>query len=74
MMGSGLVGVSVAMPGEDGQVVEGELTVSEPGRYLALCFIQTGVGPEVYAEAAAESQGGPVEIEGGGPRTSPTGW
>ena len=24
------------------------------------------VDPEVYAEAAAESQGGPVEIEGGG--------
>lgn len=67
LIGPNLVGVSVAMPGEEGRVVEGDLVLDEPGRYLALCFIQTGVDPEVYAEAAAESQGGPVELEDGGP-------
>lgn len=35
-------GVSIAGPGEDGKVVEGELTLAEPGRYVALCFIPVG--------------------------------
>jgi hypothetical protein len=45
----------------------GDGTLSEPGRYLVLCAIPTGVSPDVYLAAAAESGGGPPEIEGGGP-------
>ena len=45
----------------------GDGTLDEPGRYLLLCAIPTGVSPEVYLAAAAESGGGPPEIEGGGP-------
>lgn len=67
LIGQNLAGVSVAMPGEDGRVVDGSLALEEPGRYLALCFIQTGVDPEVYAQAAAEDEGGPVQIQDGGP-------
>lgn len=36
------VGVSVAPPGEDGEIMEGDLTVAEPGRYVAICFIPVG--------------------------------
>lgn len=42
-------------------------TLAEPGRYAVVCFIPTGVDPEVYLEAAQESQGGPPEVEGGPP-------
>jgi hypothetical protein len=45
----------------------GDGTLSEPGRYLVLCAIPTGVSPDLYLAAAAESGGGPPEIEGGGP-------
>ena len=45
----------------------GDGTLSETGRYLVLCGIPTGVSPDVYLAAAAESGGGPPEIEGGGP-------
>jgi hypothetical protein len=45
----------------------GDGTLSEPGRYLVLCAIPTGVSPDVYLAAAAESGGGPPEIEDGGP-------
>ena len=52
------VGVAVALPGEDGEVVEGELTVEEPGRYVMLCFIPVGADPDVVATAMA---GGPSD-------------
>lgn len=45
----------------------GDGTLIEPGRYLLLCAIPTGVSSDVYLAAAAESGGGPPEIEGGGP-------
>ena len=45
----------------------GDGTLSEPGRYLVVCAIPTGVSPDVYLAAAAESGGGPPEIEDGGP-------
>lgn len=35
-------GVAVANPGEDGEVVDGELVVDEAGRYAAVCFIPVG--------------------------------
>lgn len=45
----------------------GDGTITEPGRYLFACFIPTGIDPDVYLEAAALSEGGPPEVEGGGP-------
>lgn len=54
--------------GADDQIAAvGDGTLSEPGRYLMLCAIPTGVSTDVYLTAAAESGGGPPEIEGGGP-------
>jgi hypothetical protein len=66
LLGEGLVGVSVAPPGADGTVVEGELVVDEPGRYLMVCFVPTGADPDEFMAAAAESEG-PPEVEGGPP-------
>jgi hypothetical protein len=45
----------------------GDGTLGESGRYLVLCAIPTGVSPDVYLAAAAESGGGPPQIDGGGP-------
>lgn len=53
------VGVSVAAPGEDGEIMEGDLTVEDPGRYVALCFIPVGT--------TEMPEGPPQEEEGGGP-------
>lgn len=65
------VGVSVAMPGEDGQVVEGELIAEEPGRYVLLCFIPVGADPEAFAEAMQNpSAGEPPQVEGGPPHVT----
>ena len=47
------VGVAVAMPGEDGMVVDGELVLEEPGRYALLCFIPVGADPEVLQDLMA---------------------
>ena len=60
--------VTVAGPnqGEPFQAV-GDGTLTEPGRYAVVCFIPTGADPEAYFAAAAESTGGPVQVEGGAP-------
>ena len=42
-------------------------TVSEPGRYGVICVIPTGADPVEYLEAAAESEGGPPQVDGGPP-------
>lgn len=65
------VGVAVAMPGEDGQVVEGELIAEEPGRYILLCFIPVGADPEAFAEAMQNPGAGePPQVEGGPPHVA----
>lgn len=65
------LGVSVAMPGEDGQVVEGELIAEEPGRYILLCFIPVGADPEAFAEAMQNPGAGePPQVEGGPPHVT----
>ncbi len=64
---AGLTGVTVAPPAADGFVVEGSGELTEPGRYLILCAIPTGVDPGEYLAAAQASQGGPPEIDGAGP-------
>jgi hypothetical protein len=45
----------------------GDGTLTEPGRYAIVCFIPTGVEPDVYLEAAAASDGGPPQVDGGPP-------
>jgi hypothetical protein len=45
----------------------GDGTVSDPGNYAVFCFIPTGIDPQVYLDAVAEAEGGPPELEGGGP-------
>ncbi len=59
--------VILTPPGGDQIVAVGDGTLSEPGRYLLLCAIPTGVDPDAYLEAAAASEGGPPQIEGGPP-------
>ncbi len=61
------VGVNVAFPGTEGETVFGELSMDEPGRYIALCAIPQGADPDAYRAAAEASTGGPVEVEGTGP-------
>lgn len=60
--------VIVTPPGApEGFTVEGTATLTEPGRYLFICAIPTGADPDEYMEAAAESEGGPPDVEGGPP-------
>lgn len=59
----------VALPGEDGDVLVGDGTLSEPGRYLVFCAIPTGAAAADVQAAMAEAleTGGPPEIPGGPP-------
>lgn len=59
--------VILAPPGEAGFAVVGTGELTEPGRYLIICAIPTGADPGEYLAAAAESEGGPPEVEGGPP-------
>ncbi|MGI9665717.1 MAG: hypothetical protein ACR2N2_01270 [Acidimicrobiia bacterium] len=59
--------VLVAAPGEEAVAVEGDGTLTEPGRYAIICVIPTGADPQEYFEAAAASEGGPPDVEGGPP-------
>ncbi len=68
----GLVGPEPAMvllapPGGEQIAAVGDGTVSEPGRYGVICVIPTGADPVEYLEAAAESEGGPPQVDGGPP-------
>ncbi len=59
--------VLLAAPGGPQISAVGDGTFDEPGRYAILCFIPTGVEPEVYLEAAAATESGPPQVEGGPP-------
>jgi hypothetical protein len=48
----------------------GDGTLAEPGRYLITCFIPTGADPAEFMAAAAESQGGPPQVDGGPPHVT----
>ncbi|MDZ7678326.1 MAG: hypothetical protein U5K29_07220 [Acidimicrobiales bacterium] len=61
------VTVLMAAPGGEQIAAVGDGTLSEPGRYAILCVIPTGVEPEVYFAAAAETEEGPPQVEGGPP-------
>ena len=59
--------VLVALPGEEGMVVEGSGTLDEPGRYAVLCFIPVGADPQVVADAMASEATGPPDMGDGPP-------
>lgn len=59
--------VLLATPGGDPIPAVGDGTLAEPGRYAIMCFIPTGVDPDVYLAAAAETGEGAPEVEGAGP-------
>lgn len=61
------VTVLLAAPAGEQVAAVGDGTLNEPGKYVAFCFIPTGVDPQVYLEAVAQSQDGPPQIEGVGP-------
>ncbi|WP_436794869.1 hypothetical protein [Actinospongicola halichondriae] len=68
----GLIGpepatVLLAPPGGDQIPAVGDGTLSEPGRYGVICVIPTGADPVEYLDAAAASEGGPPEVDGGPP-------
>lgn len=59
--------VLLAPPGGEQIAAVGDGTLAEPGRYLVMCAIPTGVAPDVYLAAAAASGGEKPEVEGGPP-------
>ncbi len=59
--------VILAEPGGDAIFAVGDGTLDEPGRYALMCFIPTGVEPAVYLQAAAETEEGPPQVDGGPP-------
>jgi hypothetical protein len=59
--------VLLAPPGGEQISAVGDGTLTEPGRYLIMCSIPTGVDPAVYLAAAAQSNGAPPQVEGGPP-------
>lgn len=61
------VTVLLAEPGGQAIPAVGDGTLSAPGRYAIMCFIPTGVEPKVYLEAAAATEEGPPQVQGGPP-------
>lgn len=60
-------GVAVAAPGEDGTVVDGDLTLTEAGRYVATCFIPVGADPELVGQAMEGAEGEQPDLGDGPP-------
>lgn len=62
------VTVMLQPPGSDDLIMAvGDGSLQEPGRYVIMCFIPTGVDPQVYLDAAAASNGEPPVVPGGAP-------
>ncbi len=59
--------VLLAAPGADQIPAVGDGTLTEPGRYLVMCSIPTGVDPAEYLSAAAASAGQKPDVPGGPP-------
>ncbi len=64
---AGVETVIIAPPAAEGMVVEGTGVLDEPGRYAIVCVIPTGADPDEYLAAAAASEGGPPDVDGGPP-------
>lgn len=67
LLGGEPAAVLLAPPGGPMIPAVGDGTLTEPGRYAIMCFIPTGIDPQVYLDAAAETEAGPPQVEGGGP-------
>jgi len=59
--------VIIAPPESDGMAVVGTGELSTAGRYLIICAIPTGVNPDEYLAASAESEEGPPDVGDGPP-------
>lgn len=59
--------VLIAPPGEAGFAAVGDGTLTEPGRYLVMCFIPTGADPAAYLDALDANPGQPPSVPGGPP-------
>ncbi|MGC1513787.1 MAG: hypothetical protein WA797_12810 [Acidimicrobiales bacterium] len=59
--------VAVAAPGEEGFATVGDGRLSEPGRYVLVCFIPTGADPQAFLGALEATPGQPPQVEGGPP-------
>ncbi len=55
---------AVLLAAPDGPQIDavGDGTLAEPGRYIILCSIPTGVDPELFLNAAAEGGDGPPDV------------
>lgn len=61
--------VLLTPPGQESEQIAavGDGTLTESGRYAIICAIPTGADPAEYLAAAAESDDGPPEVDGGPP-------
>lgn len=59
--------VLLAPPGGEQIAAVGDGTLTDPGRYAIMCFIPTGADPQEYLQAAAETEEGPPQVDGGPP-------
>lgn len=58
-------------PGDAEPIVAvGDGALTAPGRYALVCMIPTGVDPGEYLDAAAASNGGPPQVDGGPPHVA----
>lgn len=69
------IGVSVALPGGEGMLVEGDdLVLDQPGRYALLCFIPIGSDVEMAEQLLAgpppEGDGPPPSLGDGPPHVT----
>jgi hypothetical protein len=58
--------VLLAPPGAEEITAAGDGTLTEPGRYVLLCAIPTGISPQEYLDAVAAAGGQKPEIPGAG--------
>lgn len=59
--------VLLAPPGGEQITAVGDGTITEPGRYAVVCFIPTGIDPDVYLNAPATPEGPPELPADAGP-------
>lgn len=62
--------VMLVPPGGEAIVPVGDPTLTEPGRYLLVCMIPTGVDIDAFMEALAEGGEGPPDVPGGPPHVA----
>lgn len=67
------VGVAAAAPGDTGDLIDGDLELTEAGRYLLVCFIPVGADPDAVAEAFSGEIGDEPPDLGDGPPHATTG-